>query len=161
MIGGKIYIIKCNKSKKCYIGSTTKSLDARIFYHTRSNNECSSKIIIESGDYSYSILEDCICENRDKLRQRERYYQDLYKESCINIRRAIVSKDELKAEKVTYDKQYREINKGQKKLKDKNYFEIKKNERFLCGCGKTVSMFEKSRHNRSLIHQRFITEEKA
>lgn len=161
MFDGKIYIIKCNKTAKCYIGSTCKSLNERIFYHTRINNVCSSKSIINNGDYSYSILEDCICENRDKLRERERFYQELYKDKCINIRRAIVSKDELKKEKVIYDKQYRDDNKEQKRIRDKTYFDTKKSERFLCGCGRTVSMFEKRRHEKSLVHQSYITEDKA
>ena len=122
---GKIYIIKCLISNKCYIGSTCTTLHTREKYHKNIYNVCSSKEIIKNGNYNFELLEKFPCSSNRELEIRERYYQDIYKSSLVNQRRAFVSKDELKNEKIVYDKKYRKDNKIFKNERDNKYYEIK------------------------------------
>ena len=76
---GKIYIIKCLISNKCYIGSTCTTLHTREKYHKNIYNVCSSKEIIKNGNYNFELLEKFPCSSNRELEIRERYYQDIYK----------------------------------------------------------------------------------
>lgn len=68
-----------------YIGST-KNLYHRMAVHKCKTAKymCSSKIIIESGEYEVEILEEC---EEDMRLEREQYWMD--KHDCVNKNNAI------------------------------------------------------------------------
>jgi len=93
-----------------YIGST-KNLYHRIACHKSDKNECSSRIIIESGKYQVEILEEC---EEDKREEREQYWIDKY--DCVNIKNPVRKKywDKVEDNKL----KMKEWKKNDKKYKD-------------------------------------------
>ena len=73
---GIVYKILCNETGECYIGSanTKKYYNDRKYCHTNTKN-CSSKQIIDRGNYTFSIVEENIFINRE-LTIREQYWID-------------------------------------------------------------------------------------
>jgi len=143
---GRIYRILDNTNGSFYIGSTIKDLKERLRGHetsARSSAEgygLASKPIIQNKDYCIQLLEQCDCENRKDLLQREQYYMGLYPR-CLNKNRACLT-PEVKRE---IDKQRYIQNKPdilqRKKLYDQKYIE--------CPCGSGYSMSHRARHLRT------------
>ena len=124
---GKIYQIVCNITGEVYIGSTRQDLEYRLNKHINDGN-CSSKQIIERGDYTSSIIEDYPCRNENELLWRERFYYDTME--CINMVRPIITEEERvlnhkewyvnnKEHHSVVCKQYREDNKEKTKKDQK------------------------------------------
>jgi len=79
---GKIYRIVCNETGEQYIGATCqKKLCTRLAQHV-SNNKCSSKGIIERGNYEILLIESVPVDSKDQLHQRERFYIETLE--CVN-----------------------------------------------------------------------------
>ena len=100
---GKIYAIIDNTSDAVYIGSTKKTLELRLKHHT-STRCCSSRVIIDNGDYRIQVLEDYPCETRDQLRWREQYWLELIPN--INQNRAINTREDTKRKDNEYNKNH-------------------------------------------------------
>jgi len=79
---GVIYMIKGKSINKNYIGSTTIGIYKRLAGHKSSSNNCSSKEIIESGEYSIEVLEIYPTTSSYELRLRERFY--IENNECVN-----------------------------------------------------------------------------
>ena len=92
----KIYEIVCKITDERYIGSTAQPLSSRLAGH-RKQLDCSSRQIIERGEYYINLLEDCPCENREQLLKKEREWYD--KLDCINKIRPYTSPEEKKEQK--------------------------------------------------------------
>jgi hypothetical protein len=107
---GKIYEIVCRITGEKYVGSTTQPLSKRLTEHRNLKNTM-SKQIIERGDYYINLLEECPCDNREQLLQRERHYYDSIEGGCINKVRPWVSKEEAKERNREYLNVYNEENK--------------------------------------------------
>ena len=139
---GKIYRIVCNNTGLQYIGSTSaKRLSQRLAEHvSRCKREkgTSVSIIIDCGNYEIILIEDYPCQNKDQLRQRERYYQEQL--DCVNKLRAITSTEEKKEYNKQYKKENRErYNEQNKRLKT-------------CECGVEVPSGHYARHITSKKH---------
>jgi len=93
---GKIYKIECSITGECYIGHTTMPLAVRLYNHEVSK-DCSANRIIERGNYTIILLEDCPCSSKIELLQRERFYYD--KIPNVNKQRPFVSLEERNTEK--------------------------------------------------------------
>ena len=106
----KIYKIVCNTTALVYIGSTTQRyLSQRIAEHkssfkrwttNKSKQFCSSFEILKGGNYSYILLEECNCQNKDQLHARERFH--IENTECVNIYTPNQTPDEL----VEWQRQY-------------------------------------------------------
>jgi len=82
---GKIYKIVCNTTGKIYIGSTTVLLCRRLAGHVNAYNKSkysSSKEILDGGNYSIVLIENVVCETKEQLLKRERYYIESIE--CVN-----------------------------------------------------------------------------
>ena len=107
---GKIYKIVCNNTGLVYIGSTTRELLCqRLSGHksafkgwlkNKNNHYLSSFEVLKGGNYSYVLIEECNCENKDQLHARERYHID--NTICVNLVNPNQTPDEI----VEYHKQY-------------------------------------------------------
>jgi hypothetical protein len=85
----KLYrLISENMPGTCYIGSTTRTLAQRKAEHvSRSKphtktNHCTSKIIIDAGDYDIFLIEDFPCDRKEQLKARERFHVEV--NECVN-----------------------------------------------------------------------------
>jgi len=80
---GHIYVIwDCEDHNLVYYGSTNMIFEERMKRHKNQGNKCSSKQVIERGNYEYTILETY--ENIDEydLVERERWY--ILNKVCVN-----------------------------------------------------------------------------
>ena len=102
----KIYKIIDNTNDNVYIGQTRRTLNQRLREHKNSQN-CSSRDIIENGDYRIELIE----QTNDK--SRERYWVE--NNECINKNipgRTDKEWREDNTEKIKeYNKEYHEDNK--------------------------------------------------
>jgi len=75
----KIYKITCLETGEAYYGKTSQKLNERMRTHRKKNEHCSSKRIIERGNYKVDILETC---DESNSVERESYYIRNF--DCIN-----------------------------------------------------------------------------
>ena len=132
---GKIYEIVCNITGERYIGSTTKELSKRLLGH-KSMKDCKSIQIIEKGNYYINLLDTYSCNNKDELRLKEREWFD--KIENINKSKPYISIEERKEYKKEYHKEW-----GKEKI--------------TCICGSIICKDYKSKHEKTLKHQEFLS----
>jgi len=131
---GIIYCIICNETSERYYGSTFKSIVERMRKHTSNSNTCSSKQIIERGNFTFQNLLECYVENKQQLHKIE---ADFIKNNiCVNKVLPYRSEEEKKELK---NKSARKYQRGDKfKIYTKNYYQIynsKFTESIKCDCG--------------------------
>ena len=85
---GKIYKITSKQTDKIYVGSTIQTLDERMKHHKTDMKRfyVSSAEILKYDDCIIELIEDCPCDSKKKLFEREQYYIDLYKDIIVNNR---------------------------------------------------------------------------
>ena len=183
---GIVYMIKCNETGECYIGSanTKKCYSERRSCH-KTKGGSSSKQIIERCNYTFSIVEENIFIDSE-LRQREQYWIDT-SDHVINKNRAYRTEEQKKEDQkewrekhkedtAEYNKEYNEKNKEQICLKQQEYYEKNKetkkqydqlyyiqnkgklNEKFTCECGGKYSRVNKLTHFKTKKHQNYLIE---
>ena len=127
----KIYRIVCNETGEQYIGATCqKKLCTRLAQHVSKKN-CSSKGILERGNYSMLLIESYPCSSKDELHQRERYYIESLE--CVNKNIPTRTKKEWrqdnKADISEKQKIYRQDNKAEISEKQKIYRQDNRNNK--------------------------------
>jgi predicted GIY-YIG superfamily endonuclease len=125
---GHIYAIwDCEDHNLIYYGST-KNLEDRIKEHKKRRNACTSKKIIERGNYEYTILESH--ENIDEydLVERERWYIEnkVCVNKCIPHRTIAEYRQDNKQEKAKQNKEYCQDNKEKIVEQRKEYYQNNK-----------------------------------
>jgi len=116
----KIYEITSNNTDMVYVGSCCITLKKRLSDHKKKKN-CSSKYILEFGDYNINLIEDYSCNNLDELRIREQYWIDKYKrdgKNVINKKNAYTSK----LQRQEYYKEYHIKNREKRNEYKKNHY---------------------------------------
>jgi len=76
------YMIVCNITGDTYYGSTALTLEERMKIHRKPSNRCTSRVIIERGDYTAIWLEDWPCNSKYELERRERWW--IENNVCVN-----------------------------------------------------------------------------
>ena len=125
---GKIYKIVCNETGLVYLGSTTQALSQRLQGHKKNyksylsgkNNYIHSFKVLENDNYNIFLIEDYLCERKEQLLSRERFW--IENNDCVNKNfptRTVkewneVNKDKLKM----YNKKYRASTKGKEHKKE-------------------------------------------
>ena len=132
----KIYEITSNNTDMFYVGSCIVTLKQRLSLH-KSSKKCSSRYILERGDYNINLIEEYSCNNNDELRMREQYWIDKYRregKNVINKQNAYRSENQLE----TYQKEYQKCRKPrieyQREYREKNrekHNEYKREFRFM------------------------------
>jgi hypothetical protein len=138
---GKIYMIITENSNDIYVGSTIRTLKARLQLHEseyRTGVYCSSQEILKQGNYKIVLIKNYPCSSKLELEREETKFQrDLV---CVNKHLARRTKKEwlednkevISAKKKEYyiknkevisakKKEYREQNKGAISAKSKEY----------------------------------------
>jgi len=141
---GKIYIITCRTSNKCYIGSTTSSLGMRLENHEEdyqrylfgSSNYVTAYEVLEGNNYFIELLQNYDCNSRYELNDREGMYIKAFR--CVNKYIPNV---------------------GIKKGYFADYVDRVPQRQFNCCCGSTFTLHHKLRHFNSKKHQKYANEE--
>jgi len=147
----KIYFIQCLETGEIYIGSTKqKYLSSRISSR-KSDNSCSSKQILDRGNYIYDILEEV--EECDRY-TREQYYIDTT-DNCINTMTAYKSKEQQRIEAREWERQYKLDNKD--KLNEQRRLKyIQNKQKYTCECGQVLNISSKLKHEKRKRHQDYL-----
>jgi len=141
------------KDDQVYVGSTKNSLEKRMQVHTRNINKCSSRQLIDLGNFKISLIEEVSDQDRYI---REQYWIDQL--DCVNKNKAFTTEEDIKEYFKQYRedhkediKQYREEHKEEllEELKDKRC----KNS-FTCECGKVLQEQSRSYHMNSKLHHK-------
>ena len=160
---GKIYKIISPHTDKIYVGSTCKErLCQRMATHKKcykewlkDNNKTnfSSFRLFELGDVQIVLLETVNCNTKDELHKKEREYIEKYKDIIINKNIPTRTKKE-------YQKEYYETHKEYAKQYCEDHKEElneKKKQKFDCVCGSSIRISDKARHEKSIHHINFIS----
>lgn len=169
---GTIYKLHCNITGEDYYGST-KWFYNRVHSHKCSTEKqlskrnCVSRQIIDRGNYTFSIVEECPIE---ELKIRERFYYENY--PCINKVIPYKSREELLQYKRDYSKtekgkekkaEYRQEHRKELSVKERERYNTKRDEinerrkvRYVCVCGIENSIGNKSQHEKTKRHQDYI-----
>jgi len=155
---GIVYCIECLETGEKYIGSTKQTLKERVYKHrheAKNKRRCSSKQILDRGNYTSYSLEDV--EDEGKLLEREQHHMD--ETECINGHRAVADKEMAIAYKKIYMKSYREENSEKLRIQDREYREknrdkikAKSREKIKCECGAVISRGNVYEHRKSKRH---------
>jgi len=161
----KIYKIVCNITGETYYGSTCQSLAKRVGSH-RDNFKrwkngkytyVKSYDIIERGDYDYSLVEECSCDNKEQLHARERYY--IENNECVNKNIPSRTRKEYREQNKEKIKEYYEDNKEHISERKKEWYQANKEkiegsrkQKIVCECGSEVTKTNLSRHLKSKKH---------
>ena len=160
---GKIYCLRSHQTDDIYIGSTCQTLSKRkvnhrVDYKRWKNGKCcyyTSFQLIKYDDCYIELLEECPCDNKNQLEQREG--QLIREMDCVNKHIAGRSKKEYYEENKEQIKENRKKHYEEHKEEiaeyNKKYNEAHKND-FKCEvCGFSGS---KSKYNRHLKTQKHI-----
>jgi len=150
----KIYKIIDNTNDNIYIGSTCQSLQRRLSKHKCDYkrflkglfNNVTSFDILKNNDYKIELIENCNIKTKQELKTRERYY--IEHNECVN--KNIPGRSR---------KAHYEANKVQINEKAKQYYELNKiklNENFECSCGGKYTFKNKSSHEKSQKHIKYL-----
>jgi uncharacterized protein YdcH (DUF465 family) len=180
---GKIYKIVCNVTGLIYIGSTCqKYLTSRLAQHKlgytkylldTTNKNLTSYEIIKNNDCNIILIEKYPCNDNIELRQRERYYFDLF--DCVNKVKPYVSTTERieinkdyysknKVEKIKKQKIYTTNNKDEISIYQKKYrtenkeqLDLFNKQKIICDCSGFYTPKHKSRHLKSNLHLKYVS----
>ena len=129
---GKIY--RLDSENGTYIGSTTTSLENRLYDHRaslRSYNKgkvrfITSHVVVDAPDLEISLIENYPCKTRQELLVREKYWINFYAERMEIVNKCLPIREE--GDKQAYHKAYYERIKDTEEYKEqqKQAYERKK-----------------------------------
>jgi hypothetical protein len=169
-----IYKIVCNDLTvtDCYVGSTTDFKTRKAVHKNVCNNENNKnynfkvyKMIRENKGWDNWIMlqiEKFPCKDSNEAHARERYwYENMNAKLNTNTpnRTRDEWRDEHKEDVKEYSSKYREENKDiikQYRENNKEKIAKHKSEIIICACGKTYTLTNKTRHEKSLKHRQHI-----
>ena len=185
----KVYQILNTVNKDVYVGSTTQPLSKRMAKHRMTTNDKRRqhytlyKNMKDVGveHFYIELLENCPCENKEQLRQREGHYireigtlnsriecrtQKEYREEHKDKIKEFQKqyRDENKETNKQFQKQYRENNKEAIHLKQNQYYQNKKHDileklkiKHMCECGSMHRISDTARHLRTNKHTDWLS----
>lgn len=106
---GYIYKLVSKHVDKYYVGSTTKSLQTRLYYHQKNKDKSNitSKLILQYDDVTIELIETIIFHDVKELRAKEREYISSHHDECVNMRS--IYKDRKDADKVRWKKNHKKL----------------------------------------------------
>ena len=153
---GIVYKLLCNETGECYVGSAKTKINYqhRLCSHKHMKGCCSSKQIIDRGNYTFSILEENELIDTE-LKQREQEFIDIT-ENTINEIRAYQSPEHRKEQK-----RLEHIRNGAERNKlywEKNKDKLKSHysQKITCECGGKYTLSNKSIHFKTKKHQNYL-----
>ena len=127
-----IYGIQCMTTGEMYVGSTVRTLEARIRKHIR-QRDCRAWQILERGNYIPYVIQHWPCNTLREVLTLEGGWQRAYKasfgDSLVNERVEGVFANESPDAKRVYNEQYSEEHKDEKREYNKHYSEEHKDDK--------------------------------
>lgn len=145
-----IYVIRCNITGEFYIGSTKQTLEQRLRVH-QIDNKCTSKRIIERGDFNILPLEEIYDYITPlDLRKLEQTYINASRDDplFVNNNDAYVPVDPSK----NYWSEIRKL----KPEVYKNYDKVRSSQRFNCPCGNRLIASNGVGHEKTIKHIKYF-----
>ena len=164
-IKGIVYILRGNG--KVYIGSTTRTAEARMAEHRSINRTCTARALFDGdGVITIQVLEDVHCNTKQELKARERYHMELYPER-VNRQIPGKSRTEYLSEYRQANKEriveYRQANKAHADNYKATWYQDNKeriaernNEPYTCACKSVIKRGSKSMHEKTRKHQLYL-----
>lgn len=159
---GFIYKIECNVTGEVYYGQSADTEYNRFTHHKSKGNKCSSKTIIDRGNYTWTVLENDV--DVLQLRTREHFY--ITNNECINKYIPFIEGSGKKERtKIACNRLYAENEEFRTRLKQysKDYYvankeeiEKKRKAKIKCECGGRYTHINRLRHESSLIHKKYL-----
>jgi len=147
---GNIYKLYCDGVDEFYIGSSSDMKERKRFHkydcknpNLRKYNSKVYQYIRENKGFDkwkFEILETALFENKTALRVREQHYINLLKPS-LNSQKAYITGEEKKIQRQILNKAFNDRNCG---------------KNIECICGSKTSQANKTRHNKSKKHQKYL-----
>ena len=177
---GKIYKLYSVSNKDLvYYGSTTLTLNERLRLHInnyKNNSNCTSKKVIETGDYKIELIENYLCNSKTELEIREREYieanksvnkvipcrtnKEYYEDNKEKIaKEKKIWRKNNKEKMKEYFEEYYENNKEKIAEQKKEYYQYNKEkiaEKVTCECGCVVTRNHLARHKKTNKHLELI-----
>jgi group I intron endonuclease len=162
-----IYKIVFMETGEFYIGSTRSSLRQRLHSHKKtSKNHPNRPLYALANQLGWDqarivLVEEFPCENNDQLCRREQQHiEELRSDSCLNINSAWRSPEEKARQKNESRKNFLQRNpdyykKRVAKWNAENEAMLKVVEQ--CACGGRYTRHGKPRHERSKMHQDYVS----
>ena len=148
----KVYRIVNNVDDVCYIGSTQQPLHKRMWAHKSRSNKCSSKQLFDNygaENCSIILIAEVLVENREQQLRTERDYIEQYRDTCVNIKRPFVTKEEIK----TSQKEHYTLNKEDLLIKQKEYNTLNKEDLSI----KRKEYYTSNKEDISIKHKEYYT----
>lgn len=159
---GFIYKIECNVTGEVYYGQSADTVYNRFNHHKSKSNKCSSRTIIERGNYTWTVLENDV--DVLQLRNREHFY--ITNNECINKYIPFIEGNGLKERnKIACNRLYAENEEFRTRLKQysKDYYATNKKdinkrrkEKIVCPCGGRHTRINTSKHEKTEKHQKYL-----
>lgn len=153
-----IYKILCNKTGNVYFGKCNGNYN-RLASHKCKNNQCASYPIIQGGNYQFIILEEYI--NDENISEREAYYITNFE--CVNktIPYTVLNGKIERHREKEKERYYSNVDFYKQKSLNNYYLNQsiisqKRKETIICECGITIQKSNKSRHLKSILHQKNV-----
>jgi len=141
------------KDDQVYVGSTKNSLEKRMQVHTRNINKCSSRQLIDLGNFKISLIEEVSDQDRYI---REQYWIDQL--DCVNKNKAFTTEEDIKERTKQYREDHKEYFKEYYQDHKEELLEELKDKRcknsFTCECGKVLQEQSRSYHMNSKLHHK-------
>ncbi len=107
---GKIYKLVSKKTNEIYIGSTTMPLSVRLSKHKNHHklwsekryNWLTSYKLTQYLDCKIELLEECECDTKEELLNREDYWREKYQKVCVNKRCANIKNNKNDTRQIKY-----------------------------------------------------------
>jgi hypothetical protein len=171
-----IYEIVCNITNEKYYGSTKSNIARRMYSHKTASSKCTSRQIIDRGDYIFRVLETLDNPTKIELWAKEKEY--IKNNECINKLIPAQTEEELKANIIFRNGKYYLDNKEELLNQQKKYYFDNKNritsrvkkyyndnkeviqavrkEKLICECGDAYTIQNRARHCKTKKHINFI-----
>lgn len=167
---GKIYKIVSDQTDKIYVGSTVqKRLSTRLATHKNQYRKWKEgkfkKIrsfdILQHDDHKIVLIEKYPCKSKEELYAREEYWRQKLLKQCVNKNSACSGVGvPYRGNEKNYMKKYQTMNRDklnayykERYNKKKDSINERRREKYVCECGKTVSVGTKSYHVKTLFHK--------
>ena len=165
---GKIYKIVSPHTEKVYVGSTCKTLKARLSNHIsefKIDSGITSRHVLQFGDYDIVLIENHSCENVKELETRERFYIESM--NCVNKQIPGRTDKQWRLDNALYlkeqNKEWRLDNALYLKEKNKEWrldnaaaIRERATKKYDCDCGGKFTHSNTVRHKKSKKHLKYL-----
>ncbi len=157
---GKIYKITNDYNNDIYVGSTCDTLAKRFSHHKKDSKKerCQNMKVyrlmneIEFERFRIELIENCPCEDKYQLRQKEGYY--IRQMGTLNMKIECRTSKEWEEDNKDYMQEFRTAYE-KLRIRPQEYYE-KRKDKITCDCGLMILKCNVAQHKKSQYHARIL-----